>query len=81
MKWYSISEYEPILADCCVLLAVRNKVDNSISLVLGSFNENEWINFEYGESIDDDYNEVIYFCYPDPIPKVYEKLVESQDTK
>lgn len=68
MKWYSAKDYNPVLSICCVLLAVRNKNSNDISLWLGEWDYG-WKDWEHKENIENENFEVIYFCYPDPVPK------------
>ncbi len=80
MKWYSVKEHQPILSCCCVLLAVINIETNNISLWLGEW-DNGWKDWEHKEDIEDDILEVLYFCYPDPIPKAYENMIENDHTK
>jgi hypothetical protein len=76
MKWYSVKEHQPILSICCVLVAVRNKKTNNISLWLAEW-DNGWKDWEHKEDIEDESLEVIYFCYPDPIPRAYENMIEN----
>lgn len=78
MKWYFVKEHQPVLSICCVLLAVRNKESGNIFLCLGEW-DNGWKDWECKEDIEDEVFEVLYFCYPDPIPKAYEKLIEYQN--
>jgi len=82
MKWYSVKEHEPILSECWLCIIVRKKATNTFYLELGEYNpwSKTWKDYQ-GKEIFDDNLEVSYFCYPDPIPKAYEKLIESQDKK
>jgi hypothetical protein len=77
MKWYSVKEHQPILTNCCVLLAVHNKQTGNIFLQFGEWN-NGWIDWEDKEAVDEYHKEVLYFCYPDPIPKAYENLMDNK---
>ncbi len=80
MKWYSVKEHQPILTNCCILLAVFYPKSGNISLWLGQY-DHGWKSWEDGEEIEKTYNtEVLYFCYPDPIPKAYEYLIEDKKT-
>jgi hypothetical protein len=76
MKWYSVKEHQPILSCCCVLLAMHCKSSGSISLFLAEW-DNGWKDWEHKEEIEDDNWKALYFCYPDPIPKAYENLMEE----
>jgi hypothetical protein len=76
MKWYSVKEHQPILSCCCVLVAVRNKENNNISLWLAEWDDG-WKDWEHKEDIECDIFKVMYFCYPDPIPKAYEHIIEN----
>lgn len=76
MKWYSVKEHQPILSTCCILLAVRNKQSGSIFLMLAEW-DNGWKDWENKECVEEYHLEVLYFCYPDPIPKAYENLIED----
>jgi hypothetical protein len=76
MKWYSVKDSQPILSCCCVLVAVRNKTSYSISLMLAEW-DNGWKDWDHKEDIEDGIFEVLYFCYPDPIPKANENLIEA----
>lgn len=82
MKWYSIKEHQPILSCCCVLLAVQYQDTGSIYLTLGEWDDG-WK--EWGDKYDIEKelpgHKVLYFCYPDPIPKAYENLIESKNNK
>lgn len=77
MKWYSVNEHQPILSCCCVLVAVHFKGTGSISLWLAEWDMG-WKDWENKEAIEDEDWEVLYFCYPDPIPKAYEQLIKGQ---
>ncbi len=77
MKWYSVKEHQPILSCCCLLLAVRFKSTNDITLWLGEWDRG-WKDWAHKEDIEDEGLEVVYFCYPDPIPRVYEDLMSEQ---
>ncbi len=57
------------------MLAVLSKEYGSISLWLGEY-DNGWKDWEHKENIEDANYKVLYFCYPDPIPKAYENLME-----
>jgi hypothetical protein len=76
MKWYSVKEHQPILTTCCVLLAVLSKGCGNISLWLGKY-DNGWKDWEHEDYIENENYKVLYFCYPDPIPKAYESLMEK----
>lgn len=77
MKWYSVKEHHPVLSICCVLLAVHVPDTGAIYLTLGEW-DNGWKYWEDKESVEGYHQEVLYFCYPDPIPKAYEHLIENQ---
>lgn len=77
MKWYSVNEHQPILSICCVLLAVYVPDSGRIYLTLGEWN-NGWKDWCDKFDIEIEFNhKVLYFCYPDPIPKAYENLIET----
>jgi hypothetical protein len=81
MKWYSVKEHDPVLSICCVLLAARSKATGAIYLWLGEWDDEDssWKGWDDEEDIEETYDvEVTHFCYPDPIPKVYDKLVEDK---
>ena len=80
MKWYSVREHQPLLSCCCVLVAVRNKQYDSISLWLAEWDRG-WKDWDHKEEIENDNLEVLYFCYPDPIPKVYDNLIKDQNER
>jgi len=70
MKWHSVKEHQPILSRCCVLLAVLNPASGDVTLWLGMWDDG-WKDWAHEENIEETYNlEVLYFCYPDPIPKL-----------
>jgi hypothetical protein len=77
MKWYSVKEHTPLLTTCCVLLAVLSKQSGDILLMLGEW-DNGWKDWEDKDAIEIYHREVLYFCYPDPIPKAYENLMEHK---
>ncbi len=79
MKWYSVKEHSPILSICCVLLAVHVQDTGNIYLTLGKW-DNGWKEWDDKYDIEKEFpgHKVLYFCYPDPIPKAYENLIESQ---
>lgn len=77
MKWYSTKDHQPILSCCCVLLAVLYKPSGNISLWLGEW-DHGWKDWENKEDIEDNDWSVLYFCYPDPIPKVYDDLINKE---
>lgn len=79
MKWYSTKEHTPVLSGCLVILAVRDKNDNDVSLWMGEW-RNGWWYFEEDDPINGDFFEVMYFCYPDPIPGVYNKIIDDNQT-
>jgi DNA-directed RNA polymerase alpha subunit len=58
-------------------VAVRNKNYDTISLWLAEW-DNGWKDWDHKEDIEDGHLEVMYFCYPDPIPKAYENLIEAK---
>lgn len=76
MKWHFVKEHQPILSYCCVLVAVHNKNSNYIYLCLAEW-VNGWKDWDNKEAIEDDTFEVLYFCYPDPIPKAHENMIEN----
>jgi len=78
MKWYSTKEHTPLLSACCVLLAVYSKNSGNIYLELGEWNSG-WKEWENKEDIENEIFKVTHFCYPDPIPEVYDMLVEEAD--
>lgn len=75
MKWYSVKEHQPILSCCCILVAVL--ISESIVLWLAEW-DNGWKDWDNKEDIEDEYSKVLYFCYPDPIPKVYDDLMSKE---
>jgi len=77
MKWYSVKEHTPILTTCCVLLAVRNKQSDDIFLCLGEWNDG-WRHWNATDPVEEIHLEVMYFCYPDPIPKAYENMIDNK---
>ncbi len=80
MKWYSVKEHQPILSDCCMLLVVHEGDTGHIFLTLGEWDAvcQSWRYWEDKCDIEGDNNDkVLYFCYPDPIPKAYENLIEN----
>lgn len=70
MRWYSIKENQPILSCCCTLVAIRNKQSNSIMLSLAEWDEG-WKDWENKHDLEFDGIEVVYFCYPEPLPTVH----------
>ena len=80
MKWYSVKEHTPILSQCCVLLAVHNKRTGDISLSFGEWDD-KWKDWKTKKPIETYHLEVLYFCYPDPIPKAYESLMDNNFKK
>lgn len=77
MKWYSVKDHHPILSICYVLLAVHVPDTGGIYLTLGEW-DNGWKDWENKIDIEREFDhKVLYFCYPDPIPKSYENLIEG----
>jgi len=83
MKWYQTNLYEPMLSECAVLVAVHSKETDNIFLALAVYHsyEKEWHYWEHKGNIEDENNTVLFYCYPDPIPKVYDHLTERSQTK
>jgi DNA-directed RNA polymerase alpha subunit len=81
MKWYSVKDHQPILSCCCILLAIYMQKRGEIYLTLGEW-DNGWKDWEHKFDIEKELvgHKVLYFCYPDPIPKAYESLMESNKT-
>jgi len=79
MKWYSVNDHQPILSICCVLLAVHIQETGSIYLTLGEW-DNGWKEWDGKYDIEKELpgHHVLYFCYPDPIPKAYKQLIENR---
>jgi len=76
MKWYSVKEHQPILTTGCVLLAIFVPETGSIYLELGEW-DHGWKDLDDKIDIEKEFgHKVLYFCYPDPIPKAYENLME-----
>ncbi len=81
MKWYSVKEHSPILSQCCMLLAVRIPETGRIFLSLGEWNDG-WKDWEHKFDLEEEFNyKVLYFCYPEPIPKAYESLMDDNFEK
>ncbi len=79
MKWYSVKEHQSVLGTCCALLAVQWAISKDIHLMLGEW-DGGWRDWEHKNLIEEDEDlKVLYFCYPDPIPKVYDSLIDSKD--
>jgi len=82
MKWYSVKEHQPVLSCCCILLAVYIPNTGNIYLTLGEWDRG-WKDWENKDlDIEKEFEHIVlYFCYPDPIPKAYENLIENNQTK
>lgn len=70
MKWYSVKEYMPISSCCNVLVVVHYIEVGNFSVLMADYDEGwkEQGTPNYFDDYKDNPLEVIYFCYPDPIP-------------
>lgn len=80
MKWHSVKDHQPVLSACCVLLAVQYYQSQRIYLQLGEWDDG-WKDWDTQLDVEDVCCEVIYFCYPDPIPKVHHNILREKKNR